>query len=175
MIFSMFHKFPLVFNAVHQIFNDFHQCFIDFLGAQHACMHPCMSHFGSGPFWLRHCMHVCMHGNLAGGYFGSGIACMYACIHVPFWLGAILVQAMHAFMHARLSHFVPFWLGAILAQALYACMHACMSHFASGALWLRNCMDVCTHACPVLARRNFGSGSVSMYASTHVPFRVGAI
>ena len=78
------------------------------------CMHACMSHFSSGPFWLRHCMHVCMHvpfwlrASLAQalyacmhacpilprGHFGSGTVWMYACMHVPFWLGAILGQAL---------------------------------------------------------------------------------
>ena len=79
--------------------------------------------FGWGLFWLRHCSHVCMHACpiLARSHFGSGTVCMYACMHVPFWLGAILAQALHA------------------------CMHACMSHFGSGPVWLRLCMHVCMH------------------------------
>ena len=31
---------------------------------------------------------------MARGYFGTGTVCMYACMHVPFWLGAILAQAL---------------------------------------------------------------------------------
>ena len=93
-------------------------------------MYACMSHFGSGPFELKHCSHVCMH--------------------------------------------LPFWLGAILAQALYACMHACMSHFGSAPFWLRHCKHVCMHACPILARGHLASGSVGTYARTHVPFWPGA-
>ena len=52
--------------------------------------------FGWGLFWLRHCSHVCMHACpiLARSHFGSGTVCMYACMHAPFWLGAILAQAL---------------------------------------------------------------------------------
>ena len=42
--------------------------------------------------------------------------------------------------------------------------HVAPRQFGWELFWLRHCSHVCMHACPILARSHFGSGTVCMYA-----------